>query len=136
MSEHPNDTKADFIRLVLSSIDHDSSDKEKAKEYLSSQGINAESIIAEGQKRIKKMKLKIEADKTRQEMNSADGLKQEAKDWADKILNEIDFSFPEFVKKEKMSLAFNSLQSLSKEDIKNILIQHFTLKLLHEQKKN
>jgi hypothetical protein len=134
MSKNQNDSKTDFIRLVLSSIDHDSSDKEKAKEYLSSQGLNVESITAEGQKRIKKIKLKIEADKTRNEMIAADVYTQKAMEWVDKILSDIDFSFPEIVKKEKMSLAFSNLQYLSREDIKNILVQHFTLKFLQEQK--
>jgi hypothetical protein len=135
MSEKIKDNKTDFIRLVMSSIAHDSSNKEKAIEYLTSQGLNVESIMAEGKKRINKMNLKIEADKTRNEMKAAEVVKQKATEWADKILNDISFSFPEFIKKEKLSLAFNSLQSLSKEDVKNILVQHFTLKFLEDQKK-
>ena len=135
MSEHSNYTKADFIKFVLSAIEHDTSDKEKAKEYLSSQGLNVESIVSEGLKRIKKIQLKIEAEKTRNEMLSADLVKQKAIEWVDSILGKIDFSLPELVREEGLTVSFRNIESLTKEDIKNILVKHFTLKFLEEQRK-
>ena len=125
----------DFIRFVMSTIEHDSSDKEKAKEYLSSQGLNVDSIVSQGLKRIKKMQLHIEANKTRMEMVSAETLKQKAKEWVDSLLTKIDFSLPALVKKEELSMSFRNVESLNQEDIKNILVKHFTLKFLEEQKK-
>jgi len=127
--------KTDFIRFVMSTIEHNSSEKEKAKEYLSSQGLNVDSIVSEGLKRIKKMQLQIEADRTRNEMISAKEVKQKAAEWVDDLLSKIDFSFSELVKQEELTISFRNMESLSKEDIKNILVKHFTLKFLAEQKK-
>lgn len=134
MSEKPKYTKADFIKFVLSTIEHDTSDKEKAREYLSSQGLDVDSIIKEGLKRIRKVQLKIEADKTRQEMLSADLVKQKAIEWVESLMSKIDFSLPEVVRQESLSVSFRNMETLTKDDIKNILVKHYTLKFLEDQK--
>lgn len=135
MSNNAKYSKADFIRFVMSTVEHNSADKEKSREYLSSQGLNVDAIVSECLKRIKKLQMQIQADKTRMEMVSAETVKQKAKEWVDSLLNKIDFSFPTLVKEEELSMSFRNIESLSKEDIKNILIKHFTLKFLEEQKK-
>ena len=134
MSEESKYTKADFIKFVLSTIDHDVSDKTKVKEYLSSQGLNVDSIIQEGLRRIKKAQLKIEAEKTKKEMLSADLVKQRAMEWVESIMSKMDFSLPELVREESLSVSFRNMEKLSRDDIKNILIKHYTLKFLEEQK--
>jgi hypothetical protein len=134
MSNKPINNKTDFIKLVMSTIEHDSSDKEKAKEYLSTQGVNVDRVVSEGLKRIKKMQLQIEAEKTKLEMAAAEGVKQKATEWVDDLLSKIDFSLPELVKQEELTMSFRNVESLSKEDIKNILVKHFTLKFLGEKK--
>lgn len=134
MSNKPINNKTDFIKLVMSTIEHDSSDKEKAKEYLSTQGVNVDRVVSEGLKRIKKMQLQIEAEKTKLEMVAAEGVKQRATEWVDDLLSKIDFSLPELVKQEELTMSFRNVESLSKEDIKNILVKHFTLKFLGEKK--
>lgn len=128
-------SKEDFIRFVLSTFEHSALDKIKAREYLSSQGLNVDSIVSEGLKRVKKIQLQIEAEKTRNEMLSAELVKQKAIEWVEHILEKIDFSLPELVKQEGLSVSFRNMESLSKEDIKSILVKHFTLKFLEEQKK-
>jgi hypothetical protein len=135
MSKKPINNKTDFIKLVMSTIEHDSSEKEKAKEYLSAQGVNVDRVVSEGLKRIKKMQLQIEAEKTKLEMTAAEEVKQKATEWVDDLLSKIDFSLPELVKQEELTMSFRNVESLSKEDIKNILVKHFTLKFLGEQKK-
>jgi hypothetical protein len=135
MSDYSKYSKEDFIRFVLSTFEHNSSDKAKAKEYLSSQALNVDAILSDGLKRIKKIQLKIEAEKTRNEMVSADLVKQKAVEWVDDLLGKIDFSLPALVKQEELLMSFRNVESLSKEDIKNILVKHFTLKFLEEQKK-
>lgn len=102
---------------------------------MSSQALNVDAILSDGLKRIKKIQLKIEAEKTRNEMVSADLVKQKAVEWVDDLLSKIDFSLPALVKQEELSMSFRNVESLSKEDIKNILVKHFTLKFLEEQKK-
>lgn len=135
MSHESKYNKSDFIKFMMSTIEHNTSDKEKAKEYLSSQGLDVSIMLSDGLKRIKKMQLQIEAKKTKEEMLSADAVKQKASEWVDQLISNIDFSFPELVKQEELAISFRNIESLSKEDIKNILIKHFTLKFLEEQNK-
>ena len=135
MSNNTEQNKTDFIRFVMSTIEHNSSDKEKSREYLSSQGLDANAIVLEGLKRIRKMQMLIEADNTSMEMVSAETLKQKALEWVNSLLSKIDFSFAEFVKQEGLSTSFRNIESLNPEDKKNIMVKHFTLKFLEEQKK-
>lgn len=135
MSNNLKYNKTDFIRFVMSDIEHSSSDKEKSKEYLSSQGVNVDAIVTDGIKRIRKLQMKIQAEKTQIEMISAEREKSRAIEWVESLLNNINFSLPVLVKEENLSMSFRNIESLSREDIKNILIKHFTLKFLEEQKK-
>lgn len=135
MSNYSETSKTDFIRFVMSTLDDNSSDKEKSREFLSSQGLNVDSIVSDGLKRIKKLQMQIEAEKTRIEMVSAETVKQKANEWVDSLLNKIDFSLSSFVEDEQLSMSFRNMESLSEEDIRNILVKHFTLKFLEEQKK-
>jgi len=135
MSNNSTYTKVDFIRFMMSTVEHDSSDKVKAKEYLSSQGLNIESIVHDGLKRLKRLQMQIQAEQTKVEMLSAEAVKQRAIKWVDRLINSIDFSLPELVKEEKLTMSFRNIEKLNKKDIKKILVKHFTLKFLDEQKK-
>lgn len=135
MSNYSENSKTDFIRFVMSTLEDNSSNKEKSREFLSSQGLNVDSIVSDGLKRIKKLQMQIEAEKTRIEMVSAETVKQKANEWVDSLLKNIDFSLPSFIEEEQLSMSFRNVESLSKEDIRNILVKHFTLKFLEEQKK-
>lgn len=127
--------KTDFIRLTIATAEHVSSDKETAKEYLSSEGLDVDSVVNEGMKRLKRLKMQIEADKTKSEMIHADEAKQKASAWVEELLSKIDFSLHELIKEEELTMSFRNVEKLSKEDIKNILIKHFTLKFLDEESK-
>jgi hypothetical protein len=135
MSKNAKYNKVDFVKFAMSTVEDDSSDKDKAKEYLSSQGMNVDLIVSEGLKRIKKMQMQIQAQKTKDEMQTAKREKQKAIDWVEEILSRPDFSLKEFVKKEEMIINFRNIEELSLEDIRNILVKHFTLKFLDEKQK-
>lgn len=135
MSNNSKYNKTDFIRLTIATAEHVSSDKETAKEYLSSEGLDVDSVVNEGMKRLKRLKMQIEADKTKSEMIHADEAKQKASAWVEELLSKIDFSLPELIKEEELTMSFRNVEKLSKEDIKNILIKHFTLKFLDEESK-
>lgn len=127
--------KADFIKFVISTIEHETSDKEKAKEFLSSQGVNIESMLSDSMKRLKRLQLQIAAEKTKAEMLSAEQAKQKASEWVDDLLSKINFSLKDLVKEEELTMSFRNIEQLSKADIRNILVKHFTLKFLEEQAK-
>lgn len=135
MNNNSKYNKTDFIRLTIATAEHVSSDKETAKEYLSSEGLDVDSLVNEGMKRLKRLKMQIEADRTKSEMMHADDAKQKASAWVEELLSKIDFSLLELIKEEELTMSFRNVEKLSKEDIKNILIKHFTLKFLDEESK-
>lgn len=135
MSNNMKYNKTNFVRLTMATIEEDSLNTEKSMEYLSSQGLNPDSIISDGLKRIKKIQLQINAEKTRTEMVSIEDLKIKAIKVVEDLLSNVNFSFTEFVKHEGLAMSFRNMESLGEEDIKDLLIKHFTLKLLEDQKK-
>jgi hypothetical protein len=135
MNNNSKYNKTDFIRLSIASAEQVSSDKEKAKEYLSSEGLDVDSLVNDGMKHLKRLKMQIEADRTKLEMIQAEEAKLKASAWVDELLNNIDFSLPDLIKEEELTMSFRNVEKLSNEDIKNILIKHFTLKFLDEESK-
>lgn len=129
-------SKSDLIKLILSDIEFNSSDENTAKEYLSSQGYNVESVISSGLKKIRQIQFQLEAKKTKAEMLHLDSFRQKAIEWVENLLNDKTFSFPTFVKSEHLELQCRNIESLTKEDIKDTLIEHFTLKFLEEDSSN
>ena len=133
MSNKANQSKSDFVNLFLSTAENDSSSKEAAKEFLASEGVNTDKLVSEGLKRIKKMQMLADANRTEQEMKVAESVKGEAMAWVDNLLANINFSLTELVRKEELSMSFRNVENLSKDDIRNILIRHFTLKFMKQQ---
>lgn len=129
-------SKSDFIKLLLSDIEDNSSDENAAKEYLSSQGYNVESVISSGLKKIRQIRFHLDAKKTKSEMINLDSFRQKAIEWVENLLNDKNFSFPIFVKSEQLELHCRNIESLTEEDIKDTLIEHFTLKYLDEDSSN
>ncbi|UAY51292.1 hypothetical protein [Ferruginibacter albus] len=125
--------KTEIISLILSTVENDSHNKQAAREFLSSENLGVDNIVSDGLKRIKQMQMMIEAEKTKDEMNSADVYKKQAEEWVEKLLNEIDFSLPNVIEKEKLTVSFRNVESLSIDDVKKILIKHFTLKFMNKK---
>lgn len=135
MSSNSKYNKANFVRFVMSTVEHESSDKEKAKEALSAQGVNFDSMLVEGMKRFRRLKLKIEAEKTRTEMVLAETAKQRATEWVDGLFNKSNFSLLDLVREEGLVMSFKNVEKLGNDDIRNILVSHFTLKFMEDQYK-
>ena len=135
MSNNSKYNKADFIRFIMATVEHESSDKEKAREFLSAQGVDIDSMLSNGMKRLKRLQLQVEAEKTKAEMRLAETAKQRASEWVDGLLSKIDFSLTELVREEELTMSFRNVETLSKDDIRKILVKHFTLKFLEEQTK-
>lgn len=128
MSEQSNQDKAGFVKLVLESVESDSENKEAAKQFLSAEGLDPDSIVTDGLKRIKQMQMMLNAQKTQQEMVAFESVKEKAIEWVENLLRSINFSLPEIVQSEGLQFSFRNVEELSKEDIKNLLIKHFMLK--------
>jgi len=136
MSKKTNQTKSDFVNLFLSTTENDSSSKEAAKAFLASEGVKTDKLISEGLKRVKKMQMLANASRTENEMQAAETVKAEATAWVDNLLASINFSLPELVQKEELFMSFRNVENLSQDDIRNILIRHFTLKLMNKNNNN
>lgn len=136
MSKKTNQTKSDFVNLFLSTAENDSNSKEAAKAFLASEGVNTDKLISEGLKRVKKMQMLANASRTENEMQAAETVKEEATSWVDNLLANINFSLPELVQKEELSMSFRNVENLSQDDIRNILIRHFTLKFMNKRNNN
>lgn len=133
MSEQSNQEKSGFVKLVLASVESDSESKESAREFLSSEALDPDAIVKDGLKRIKQMQMILNAQKTQQEMAATESAKQEAINWVDNLLGNVNFSLNEIVQSEDLQVCFRNVQELSNEDIKNILIKHFTLKFANKR---
>lgn len=120
----------------MQAADNESSDKGMAREFLASEGVNVDRMVSDGLKRIRQMQMIAEAKKTEQEMLASEKIKAQATQWVDELLSKVDFSLPELVRKEELTVSFRNVEHLSEEDIRVILIRHFTLKFLNQQKDN
>jgi len=133
MNKNINKHKSEFVNLILNAVNNDSSDKEAAMAYLSSEGLDVNRIVNEGKRRIKKMQMEINARKTEKEMEEANIYKQQATKWVDDLLNNFDFSLTSIVQTEELAVSFRNVEELNKDDIRNILIKHYTLKFMKEK---
>jgi hypothetical protein len=127
-------SKSDIVRLLLEEAEFHSKDKQSAKEFLSSEGIDPDKFITDGLKRIKKIQLLINSKKTELEMQASETAKKEAIAWVDELLSKQNFSITDLVKSEELSLSFRNLESMDEDDIRNTLIRHFTLKFINRKK--
>lgn len=134
MTSKKNKTKCDLVNLVYGSAEQNSSSKETARAYLQSEEINVDKLVADGLKRIKLMQMLANAKRTEEEQLAADAVKEKATAWVDSLLDSMDFSLPKLVQQENLSMSFRNMENLSKEDIRNILIKHFTLKFMNGDK--
>lgn len=124
--------KNEFLALILNTVENDSHNKQAAREYLSAENLGVDNIVSDGLKRIKQMQMMIEAERTKHEMDSSAIYKKQAEEWVEKLLSEVDFLLPEIIEKEQLSVSFRNVESLNIEDVKNILIKHFTLKFMNK----
>lgn len=131
-----NESKSDFVKFIISSAEENSCNFDDAKTFLSEEGVNVDKAIAGGLKRIKQMQTMAEAKRTQQEMQRATAMKEKATQWVDGLLAKMDFSLPDLVRDEELTMSFRNVEELSQEDIRNLLIKHFMLKFSQDQTKN
>jgi hypothetical protein len=134
MSNKKNQSKSEIARLILRTAEEDSRDSQSAREFLASEDVNVDHMLAEGMKKIKRAQMEAWARRTEQEMILVAAETDRATKWVDDLLSSVDFSFSDFVKKEELVFSFRNMESLSNEDIRKILISHFTLKFSNEKK--
>lgn len=124
--------KVNIVDLILNTVENHSHSKNAAKEFLSSENLGVDNIVSDGLKRIKQLQMMVDAERTETEMVASEIYKREAENQVDELLSGIDFSIVDIIEQEQLSVSFRNIESLSKEDIRLILIKHFTLKLMNK----
>ena len=129
-------SKKDFLRLIESQASERSSCLEKAFEYLREEGIDTEKLIEQGISRIKQIRLRIEASKTKAEMKMYEPLRVRAIKKVKELLADSNFSFPTFIKQEGIILQNRNFESFTDEDIERTLINYFHMKYIEQENAN
>ncbi|MDR3714757.1 MAG: hypothetical protein P4L51_18230 [Puia sp.] len=130
MSRKNPQAKKDFIKVFLNQANDNSRDEQAAREFLQSEGYDVERAKKEGINRIRQMKLDIEAAKTEQEMEAAAPLRLKATEWVNTLLSNATFDLRKLVEEEELTMSFSHMEHLTTEELKNLLIKHFTLKFM------
>ena len=135
MTKQNNRDKNDLVSITLLAAEQDSGDIEAARQFLQSNGIDTANFVTNGLKKIKQLHLQANAKRTEEAMKAAEKIKQEAIAWVDQMLGSVNFSLPQLVEAEQLSMSFRNIETLDDEDIRAILIKHFTLKFINQQDK-
>ncbi|MBO0953228.1 hypothetical protein [Fibrella forsythiae] len=136
MNSNSKQNKSDFFKLIVADLEFSHCNRQESDRYLADEGLNRDSIINEGMKRVKQMRLKMQSLKTQEEMNSTEYIKNKAIVWVEDLLKNVNFSFPEFAISEKLILHNRNIESFTEEDIKVTLVKYFYLKFTENEDKN
>lgn len=123
--------KEKFARFLFNQAEYESRDKQVAKDYLVSEGFDSAKLVEKGMKQILRAKTSMVARQTELEQLDLASARQQATAWVDELLRQ-NFSLPELVKTEELSLSFRNLETMEAEDIRETLIRHFTLKFINK----
>jgi hypothetical protein len=132
MSDNAKNRKTDFVRLVMSDIQSISTDRELSSEFLESDGVNVANMRADGLKRIKKIQLMLAAERTKADMQKASKVTAKAVAFVEQLLSDASFSLQNFMQREGLLVSYSNFEANSPEDVKAILVKHYTLKMMNE----
>ena len=123
--------KEKFARFLFDQAEYESRDRQAANDYLTSEGFDPAKLVEKGMKQILRAKTAMVARHTEREQLDSASARQEATTWVDELLRQ-NFSLPDLVKTEELSLSFRNLETMDAEDIRETLIRHFTLKFMNK----
>lgn len=133
MNKKRKEDKTNLVRLFLAQVNETSEDPNAAEESLRSEGVNVDRLKSTVLAKIRKKQLEIEAARTEQEMSNMGPVETKATAWVDNLLDRVDFSLIELVREEELTASFSHLEKLNREELRNLLIRHFTLKFMQKK---
>jgi hypothetical protein len=136
MSSNSRSPKNDLTKYFLASSDCDSEGPEQARKFLESEGVKVDQMLEDGLKRIKKIQFQLKAEETKKGMRAFDEVRINVIQWVESLISQPGFSFINCVQQENIVVNFRSVESMSEEDKKEILVKHFTLKRLNDESEN
>lgn len=132
-SKENNDEK---VKKLFDEYLNDISSNENAEAYLKSEGFDPDTLVNDGIRKIKQLKMKIASAKTESAYSAlTNTLMDKAKEEVKKLMEMANFDFAAFVKREGVVGAFRNLENLSTDEMREFLEKHILLKL-QQQKDN
>lgn len=133
MSSNSRSSKNDLAKFILAASDANSEGTEQSRIYLESEGVKVDEMLEEGLKRIKKIQLQLRAQEMKTGMRTLEDLRNKVEKWVENLMADPAFSFAQLVQKENLVVSFRNVQMMKTEDIKEILVKHYTLKRLNDE---
>tara|TARA_A100000171_G_scaffold35638_3_gene34221 strand:+ start:17144 stop:17557 length:414 start_codon:yes stop_codon:yes gene_type:complete len=135
MSSNDNLSNRNYINLLIGEWDTVSHSEETAKQFMKQEGLNYDEIKAEGIKRLKRLRLQLNAEKKLASDNALNHLLEKAKSLVNDLMSDTRFSFRNFLSENDLVLHNRNIESFTKEDIRNTLEKYYYLKLVEDNKK-
>jgi hypothetical protein len=135
MSSSDNSSIRNYINLVIGESDAVSHSEGSARNYADLEGLNYDEIKAEGIKRLKRLKLILNAENKVASDNGLNHLMVKAKAMVNELMSDINFSFSNFLNENDLALHNRNIESFTKEDVRSTLEKYYYLKLIEEDQK-
>lgn len=135
MSSSDNSSIRNYINLVIGESDAVSHSEGSARNYAEQEGLNYDEIKAEGIKRLKRLKLILNAENKVASDNALNHLMEKAKAIVNELMSDINFSFSNFLNENDLALHNRNIESFTKEDVRSTLEKYYYLKFIEEDQK-
>lgn len=111
------------------------SSADESEAYLKESGYDPDQLVREGIRKAKLIQLQLASKKTEREfLQLKASLLQKARDHVDKLLSNVPFNLEEFLREEKLNVAFKNFKDLTPLETREFLERHFLLKMEQESK--
>lgn len=120
----------DLVKKLFEEHLNDISSDENSDAYLRAEGLDPNSLVDDGLRKLKQFKMKMASAKTETTYtNLTASLMDKAREEVKRLMEMANFDFAGFVKREGVVGAFRNLDTLSKEEMREFLERHILLKL-------
>jgi hypothetical protein len=126
----PSNENNQKVNKLFDEFLNDLSSSENAEAYLKSEGLDPDKLVSDGLRKIKQLKMQMASAKTETSYSAlTSAVMAKAKEEARKLMDLANFDLASFIKKEGITVSYRNLESLSKEEVRELLEKHLLLKL-------
>jgi hypothetical protein len=133
MNDDQNSSKEEFIRILRGGLESASADETSAREYLEAEGIDVDALVEDQMKRIKLIRFKMDAAKTRAQMTLLERFREKAEDFLDDLIQNKHLTLTQILTTEHLAVQNRNLKNQTDADLRNTLINHFALKFSNSE---
>lgn len=108
---------------------------EQSEAYLKENGFDPDELVNESIRLAKRVQMQVASEKTEMEYQDLKAnLLQRVKNEVERLLSDVSFNLENFIKQEKINLAYKNFETMSREEIKEFLERHYLLKFENNSK--